>query len=126
MSSRSSPGPFRRLGSRRAHSARLGIANQRETTVLWDRATGSPVYNAINWEDTRTDRLCRSLIDEFGHEPFREKTGLPVSTYFSGPKVRWLLDHIEGLRERAEAGEVLFGTMDLWLIWNLCGSTSRT
>ena len=99
----------------------LGIANQRETTVLWDRRTGSPVYNAINWEDTRTDRLCRSLVDEFGHEPFREKTGLPVSTYFSGPKVRWLLDHVDGLRERAEAGEVLFGTMDSWLIWNLCG-----
>ena len=99
----------------------LGIANQRETTVLWERGTGNPVHNAINWEDTRTDRLCRSLVEEFGHEPFRQKTGLPVSTYFSGPKVRWLLDHRPGLRERAEAGEVLFGTMDSWLIWNLCG-----
>jgi glycerol kinase len=99
----------------------LGIANQRETTVLWERRTGKPVHNAINWEDTRTDRLCRSLVDEFGHEPFREKTGLPVSTYFSGPKIRWLLDHLPGVRERAEAGEVLFGTMDSWLIWNLCG-----
>jgi glycerol kinase len=98
----------------------LGIANQRETTVLWDR-TGQPVHNAINWEDTRTDRLCRSLVEEYGHEPFREKTGLPVSTYFSGPKIRWLLDHLPGLRERAGAGEVLFGTMDSWLIWNLCG-----
>jgi glycerol kinase len=98
----------------------LGIANQRETTVLWERRTGKPVHNAINWEDTRTDRLCRSLVDEFGHEPFREKTGLPVSTYFSGPKIRWLLDHVPGVRERAEAGEVLFGTMDSWLIWNLC------
>ena len=99
----------------------LGIANQRETTVLWERSTGDPVHNAINWEDTRTDRLCRSLVEEFGHEPFREKTGLPVSTYFSGPKVRWLLDYLPGVRERAEAGEVLFGTMDSWLIWNLCG-----
>jgi glycerol kinase len=99
----------------------LGIANQRETTVLWERRTGKPVHNAINWEDTRTDRLCRSLVDEFGHGPFRAKTGLPVSTYFSGPKIRWLLDHLEGVRERAEAGEVLFGTMDSWLIWNLCG-----
>ncbi len=99
----------------------LGIANQRETTVLWDARTGRPVGNAINWEDTRTDRLCRSLIEEFGHEPFRERTGLPVSTYFSGPKIRWLLDHTPELRERAEAGEVLFGTMDSWLIWNLCG-----
>ena len=99
----------------------LGIANQRETTVLWDRRTGAPVHNAINWQDTRTDRVCRELAREFGQDRFREKTGLPVTTYFSGPKVRWLLDHIPGLRERAEDGEVLFGTMDSWLIWNMCG-----
>jgi glycerol kinase len=99
----------------------LGIANQRETTVLWDRATGIPVHNAINWEDTRTDGLCRRLVADFGQEPFLEKTGLPASTYFSGPKVRWLLDHLTGLRERAEQGEILFGTMDSWLMWNLCG-----
>ena len=82
----------------------LGIANQRETTVLWDRNTGAPVHNAINWQDTRTDRLCRELARQFGQEMFRDKTGLPVTTYFSGPKIRWLLDHIPGLRERAEAG----------------------
>jgi glycerol kinase len=99
----------------------LGIANQRETTVLWDRRTGAPVHKAINWQDTRTDRLCRELAREFGQDCFREKTGLPVTTYFSGPKIRWLLDHIPGLGERAEAGEVLFGTMDSWLIWNMCG-----
>jgi glycerol kinase len=99
----------------------LGIANQRETTVLWDRRSGEPVHNAINWADTRTDRLCRELAREYGGELFREKTGLPVTTYFSGPKIRWLLDHIPGLRERAESGEVLFGTIDSWLIWNLCG-----
>jgi glycerol kinase len=99
----------------------LGIANQRETTVLWDRRTGAPVHNAINWQDTRTDRLCRELAGEYGQEMFRGKTGLPLSTYFSGPKIRWLLDQISGLRERAEAGEVLFGTIDSWLIWNLCG-----
>jgi glycerol kinase len=99
----------------------LGIANQRETTVLWDRRTGVPVHNAINWQDTRTDHLCTQLAREFGQDRFREKTGLPVSTYFSGPKVRWLLDRIPGLRERAEEGEVLFGTIDSWLIWNLCG-----
>jgi glycerol kinase len=98
----------------------LGIANQRETTVLWDRDTGKPVHNAINWEDTRTDVLCRQLAQEFGQDRFRRKTGLPVSTYFSGPKVRWLLDNIPGLRERAEAGDVLFGTMDSWLLWKLC------
>ena len=99
----------------------LGIANQRETTVLWDRATGTPVHNAINWEDTRTDQLCRELSRDSGQERFREKTGLPIATYFSGPKVRWLLDQVPGLRERAEAGDVLFGTIDSWLIWNLCG-----
>jgi glycerol kinase len=99
----------------------LGIANQRETTVLWDRRTGTPVHNAINWEDTRTDQLCRELTSDGGQERFREKTGLPVATYFSGPKVRWLLDRVPGLRERAEEGEVLFGTIDSWLIWNLCG-----
>jgi glycerol kinase len=99
----------------------VGIANQRETTVLWDRRTGAPVHNAIVWQDTRTDRICRQLAREHGQELFREKTGLPVSTYFSGPKIRWLLDHIPGLSERAEAGEVLFGTIDSWLIWNLTG-----
>jgi glycerol kinase len=99
----------------------LGIANQRETTVLWDRRTGAPVHNAINWEDTRTDHLCRELAERFGQETFRCKTGLPMTTYFSGPKARWLLDNVPGLRERAEQGEVLFGTMDSWLLWNLCG-----
>jgi len=99
----------------------LGITNQRETTVLWERRTGAPVHNAINWEDTRTDQLCRRLSREFGQERFRAKTGLPVATYFSGPKVRWLLDHVPGLRERADEGKVLFGTIDSWLIWNLCG-----
>jgi glycerol kinase len=99
----------------------VGIANQRETAVLWDRHTGAPVHNAINWEDTRTDQLCRELSRNGGQERVREKTGLPIATYFSGPKVRWLLDQIPGLRQRAEDGEVLFGTMDSWLIWNLCG-----
>jgi glycerol kinase len=99
----------------------LGITNQRETTVLWDRRTGEPVHNAINWQDTRTDHLCRELALKFGQENFREKTGLPVATYFSGPKVRWLLDRMPGLGERAAAGDVLFGTIDSWLIWNLCG-----
>jgi glycerol kinase len=99
----------------------LGIANQRETTVLWDRSTGRPVHNAINWQDTRTDRLCRELVEHHGQEAFRARCGLPATTYFSGPKIRWLLDHVPGLRKRAAAGEVLFGTVDSWLIWNLCG-----
>jgi len=104
-----------------ANLAAVGITNQRETTVLWDRATGEPVHNAIVWQDTRTAEIVRGLGGEVGLERFREHTGLPLATYFSGPKIRWLLDNVAGLRERAEAGELLFGTMDSWLIWNLTG-----
>ena len=99
----------------------VGIANQRETTIVWDRQTGRPVHNAINWQDTRTDHIVRALAAEFGQEHFRERSGLPLTTYFSGPKLRWLLDNVPGLAHRAEAGEVLFGTMDSWLIWRLTG-----
>jgi glycerol kinase len=99
--------------------AAVGITNQRETTVLWDKATGKPVHNAIVWQDTRTDRLVRDLGGHAGQDRFRDLCGLPLATYFSGPKARWLLDHEDGLRARAEAGEVLFGTMDTWLIWKL-------
>ena len=101
--------------------AGVGITNQRETTVVWDKATGKPVHNAIVWQDTRTDRLVRDLAEHAGQDRFRDLCGLPLATYFSGPKIRWLLDSIPGLRGRAEAGEVLFGTMDSWLIWNLTG-----
>ena len=97
----------------------LGITNQRETTVLWDRHTGRPVANAVVWQDTRTDALVRSLSAH--DELFRERAGLPPATYFSGPKIRWLLDENPGLRERAERGDVLFGTVDSWLIWRLTG-----
>jgi glycerol kinase len=99
----------------------LGIANQRETTVVWDRATGAPVQNAINWGDLRTGHLVRELAGDAGQDRFRDRCGLPLATYFSGPKIRWLLDHVPGLQERAEAGEALFGTMDTWLIWNMTG-----
>jgi glycerol kinase len=99
----------------------LGIANQRETTVVWDRTTGAPVQNAINWGDIRTDHLIRELAGDAGQDRFRDRCGLPLATYFSGPKIRWLLDHVPGLQERAEAGEALFGTIDTWLIWNLTG-----
>jgi glycerol kinase len=99
----------------------VGIANQRETTTVWDRATGAPVHHAINWQDTRTDHLIRELGGDAGQDRFHEVCGLPLATYFSGPKIRWLLDTVPGLRERAEAGEVLFGTMDSWLIWRLTG-----
>jgi glycerol kinase len=99
----------------------VGIANQRETTLVWDRESGAPVHNAINWADTRTDHLIRELGGDLGQDRFRELCGLPLATYFSGPKIRWLLDNVPGLAERAEAGEVLFGTMDSWLIWRLTG-----
>ena len=99
----------------------LGITNQRETTVLWDRATGVPVHNALNWQDMRTDHLVRELGGDAGPDRFRDRCGLPLATYFSGPKIRWLLDHVDGLGERAANGEVLFGTIDSWLIWNLTG-----
>jgi glycerol kinase len=99
----------------------VGIANQRESTLVWDRASGTPVHHAINWQDTRTDHLIRELAGDAGRDRFRDVCGLPLATYFSGPKLRWLLDTLPGLRERAEAGEVLFGTMDSWLIWRLTG-----
>ena len=101
--------------------AGLGITNQRETTVVWDRATGSPAHNAINWQDTRTDHLVRELGGDAGQDRFRDRCGLPLATYFSGPKIRWLLDHVPGLQERAEAGELAFGTIDSWLIYRLTG-----
>lgn len=99
----------------------IGITNQRETTLLWDRTTGEPVHNAIVWQDTRTDALCKELGRNVGQDRFRRETGLPLASYFAGPKIRWLLDNVEGLRERAERGDILFGTMDSWVIWNLTG-----
>jgi glycerol kinase len=101
--------------------AAIGITNQRETTVVWDRATGKPVANAIVWQDTRTDAIVERLGGDGGVDWFRDRTGLTLATYFAGPKLVWLLENTPGLRERAEAGEVLFGTMDSWLIWNLTG-----
>jgi glycerol kinase len=102
----------------------IGITNQRETTVLWDKNTGEPVHNALVWQDTRTEALCRELGRNVGQDRFRRETGLPLASYFAGPKIRWLLDNVEGLRERAEAGDILFGTMDTWVIWNLTGGVN--
>ncbi|MGZ8784622.1 MAG: glycerol kinase GlpK [Acidimicrobiia bacterium] len=113
-----------RGGLRAGDLVAMGITNQRETAVVWDRATGDPIYNAIVWQDTRTASLCDELAIEGGRDRFRSKTGLPLATYFSGPKVSWLLDHIEGARGRAEEGELLFGTIDSWLLWNLTGGPS--
>ncbi|MFQ6021830.1 MAG: glycerol kinase GlpK [Acidiferrobacterales bacterium] len=104
-----------------ADIATLGITNQRETSVVWERATGKPLQNAIVWQDTRTADICRELAQEGGQDRFRRTTGLPLATYFSAPKVKWILDNVDGARARAEKGELLCGTIDTWLIWNLTG-----
>jgi glycerol kinase len=104
--------------------AAVGITNQRETTVVWDRHTGQPVHNAIVWQDTRTDVICNELAASGGQDRFRPKVGLPIATYFSGPKVKWILDNVEGARARAEAGDLVFGNIDTWCIWNLTGGTN--
>jgi glycerol kinase len=101
--------------------AAVGVTNQRETAVVWDRATGKPVYNAIVWQDTRTDQIINEFAKNGGQDRFRAKVGLPLATYFSGPKIKWILDNVPGVRERAERGEVLFGNIDTWVIWNLTG-----
>src|SRR5436305_11052855 len=104
--------------------AGLGITNQRETAVVWDRNTGEPVMNAIVWQDTRTDKLVDEFSADGGQDRFRSKVGLPLATYFSGPKVRWILDNVDGAREKAEAGDLIFGNIDTWCIWNLTGGTN--
>nr|ANN47505.1 glycerol kinase [Rhodococcus jostii]ANN47506.1 glycerol kinase [Rhodococcus jostii] len=106
--------------------AAIGITNQRETAVVWDRNTGEPVYNAIVWQDTRTDELCTQLGGDEGPSRYQKRTGLPLSTYFSGPKVRWILDNVAGAREKAEAGELCFGTIDSWILWHITEGTHVT
>lgn len=99
----------------------VGVTNQRETVVAWDRTTGKPYFNAVVWQCTRSDDICAELIREGGRDRFRQKTGLPVATYFSGPKIKWLMDNIPEVKAGVEKGRALFGTMDAWLIWNLTG-----
>ncbi|TMM33946.1 MAG: glycerol kinase GlpK [Actinobacteria bacterium] len=101
--------------------AGVGVTNQRETTVVWERSSGRPVFNAIVWQDTRTDQICNELSADGGQDRFRAKTGLPIATYFSGPKIKWILDNVDGVRSKAESGEVLFGNIDTWVIWQLTG-----
>ena len=105
--------------------AAVGITNQRETTILWDRATGEPVYNAIVWQCRRTAAICDELKEAGLEETVTEKTGLLIDAYFSGTKIRWILDHVPGVRERAERGELCAGTVDSWLIWNLTGGKAH-
>ncbi|MFZ1361768.1 MAG: glycerol kinase GlpK [Candidatus Nanopelagicales bacterium] len=101
--------------------AAVGITNQRETAVVWDRTTGLPIHNAIVWQDTRTDELCNKYAKDGGVERFKERTGLPLAPYFSGPKVRWILDNVPGAQEKAEAGDLAFGNMESWVIYKLTG-----
>lgn len=108
-------------GAQVADIAAIGITNQRETSLIWERETGRPIYNAIVWQDTRTDAICNELAKDGGQDRFRAKTGLPLATYFSGPKIRWVLEHVPGARQRAESGELIFGNMDTWVLWNLTG-----
>src|SRR5690606_2870067 len=114
-------GALRKSGAAATDIVAVGITNQRETAVVWDRATGEPVHNAIVWQDTRTDEICEELAREGGRDRFRDKVGLPLATYFSGPKIRWILEHEKGAAARAEAGDLAFGNIDSWIIWNLTG-----
>jgi glycerol kinase len=123
---RLAPEALRRAGITEEQVAAVGIANQRETTVLWDRKTGVPIGRAIVWQDTRTDSLVNELARAPGADAVQRRSGLPLATYFSGPRMRWMLDHTPGLQRRAERGEVLFGTMETWLIWKLTGGLHVT
>ena len=117
-------GALQKTGIKASDLAAVGVTNQRETTVVWDRKTGKPVHNAIVWQDTRTDTICNELAKDGGQDRFRAKVGLPLATYFSGPKVKWLLENVEGLRAKAEAGDLAFGNIDTWCIWNLTGGVN--
>jgi glycerol kinase len=112
---------MRRAGISASDLAAIGITNQRETTVVWDRRTGKPYYNAIVWQDTRTADICNALAADGGQDRFRAKVGLPLATYFSGPKVKWILDNVDGVRAAAERGDAVFGNIDTWVIWWLTG-----
>jgi glycerol kinase len=104
--------------------AAVGVTNQRETTLVWNKNTGKPYFNAIVWQDTRTDKICNELAKDGGQDRFRPKVGLPLATYFSGPKVKWILENVDGVREAAEKGDAVFGNIDSWVIWWLTGGPS--
>jgi glycerol kinase len=117
-------GGLKNAGASASDLAAVGITNQRETTVVWDRNTGKAVYNAIVWQDTRTDQIINEFAKDGGQDRLRPKVGLPLATYFSGPKVKWILDNVDGARAKAEAGDLVFGNIDTWCIWNLTGGTN--
>jgi glycerol kinase len=108
-------------GAKPGDIAAVGVTNQRETTIVWNKKTGKPYYNAIVWQDTRTDRICNDLAKDGGQDRFRPKVGLPLATYFSGPKIKWILENVEGVRAAADRGEAIFGNIDTWEIWWLTG-----
>jgi glycerol kinase len=112
---------LRKAGSTAKDIAAVGITNQRETTLVWDKQTGQPLYNAIVWQDTRTDKIIKQMAEDGGTNRFRSKVGLPLTTYFSGPKIKWMMENVEGVRKAASEGRALFGNIDTWLIWNLTG-----
>ena len=114
-------GAMRKGGITRTDLVAIGITNQRETTLIWDRQTGEPIHNAIVWQDTRTDTIINQFAREGGQDRFRDRVGLPLATYFAGPKARWMLDHVAGAREAAERGDLCFGTIDTFLVWWLSG-----
>ena len=117
-------GALDKAGVKATDLAAVGITNQRETAVVWDKKTGKAVYNAIVWQDTRTDEIINEFARDGGQDRLRAKVGLPLATYFSGPKVKWILDNVDGARARAEAGDLLFGNIDSWCIWNLTGGVN--
>jgi glycerol kinase len=108
-------------GAKPGDIAAVGVTNQRETTIVWDKHTGKPYYNAIVWQDTRTDKICNDLAKDGGQDRFRPKVGLPLATYFSGPKIKWILENVDGVRAAAEKGDAIFGNIDTWEIWWLTG-----
>ena len=114
-------GALGKSGVKSSDLAAIGITNQRETAVVWDKHTGRPFYNAIVWQCTRTDTICNDLMAEGGQDRFREQTGLPIATYFSGPKIKWILDNVPEARRAADKGDALFGTIETWMIWWLTG-----
>jgi glycerol kinase len=117
-------GALGKAGLSASDLAAVGITNQRETTVVWNRNTGEPLYNALVWQDTRTQGVVDELSADGGQDRFREKVGLPLATYFSGTKVKWILDNVEGARAAADSGDLVFGNIDTWVIWNLTGGTN--
>ena len=117
-------GAMDKAGITAADLAAIGVTNQRETTVVWDKKTGKPYYNAIVWQDTRTDKICNELAKDGGQNRFRDKVGLPLATYFSGPKIQWILENVEGVRAAADRGDAIFGNMDTWVIWNMTGGVN--